>query len=783
MTNNINTSDDNTNDMSQMLTTAEVAHSQLPGRPYTPQPRTSRPSQASRPTKYPAELSAQPHHPHQHRYEGFEELLREAGYKETRIFTPERERDKSKNEAVRSDKNDAQRIARGGERAETTKLRSMVGFLAGFLVSSHNSERPEERAEHGQDADFNFTLRETAVLSPSSPLLPSPPSLTAGSSSQSLTASSPNVLPPGTPQQAHDDIHMDTPTPVHQSRTNFTYLQSNASYSSIGSTSTTTQSKYLRSAHMQHKRRQSGGTHPILPGSHLDRKRPGNSSGRQSQFSEMLPPVPPVPRQYRNIGDQTSPLQPETTSHHHSNQPSAGVQSRPTTPAPHLPRAPQTHSRPVSRNQGYPDLVITHSHLRPIQTEPLPVFQSTVQHPTPSRAHAYLRHMASVQKILENSATSHVDDAESWTREGNREGEEDTPRPRITRPRSTPGATLKGLNLWSSFTSSTSSNSQFSGSSSSASQSTFDTSPQTSSDLCNGIVNSPELHQEEDGSEPDEENGGYFNLIRSRSQSRTRREMGGNLRIRVARKAEYGEEENAGARWWGLRQTRSMVHVKVHEEDEGSSGAEVKRRKSAISVSDLAPKPMMSTNLVTSMPSRAGLLCPALPYLVTRLSSPALPDTAEYARGRVQEKKTRVYCRSQSVPRRRKSGRGQESCDQAPVPILVANTSDSESVDDRDYDGTSSDSRERYLAGWGMNSDSTLLSTRLPPEESPTSTITNTPRSPPPRQNSIRSLKRHLKLDVDQNRRGEEGPPVPVLTAGRGQNKDRGGLPGGWLVG
>ncbi|KAF9255183.1 hypothetical protein L218DRAFT_991992 [Marasmius fiardii PR-910] len=757
-----NTTDDSANAVSPMLTTVAVQS----GSPSTP-----RPSQASRTTRYPAELNVQSHHPH--RYEGFEELLREAGYKETRIYTPERERVTNKSETVRTGDDDAKRGVRGDERAETTKLRSMVGFLAGFLVSV-NSERREDHGEHGHNEATRHTSRDTVMESPSRPTaarLPSSPS-SAGSSSQSVVASPPNILPLGTPQQTHaqSDMHMHTPTLTHQSRSNFVYSQSNASYSSITSALTATQPKYLRSAHIQHRRQ----------GTDSQQKTNAPNTSNRRRHSEMLPPpVPPVPLQYQNRTHQASPSKPTTPSHTQNlNRPTTSTQSRPTTPTPHQ-APPIYYSRPGSRNQNHA-LVATHSpHLRPTQTEPLPGSQNPAEHLVPSKAHAYLRRMASVQKIFDESgprvAPSDAENSELWT-QGE---EEDTPRPKY---RSTPGPVFRGVNLWSSFTSTTSSNSL---SSSCASHSTSATSPQTGS----------RLYQEDEDSEPDEENGGYFNLIRSRSQSRTRREM--DLRgihhhhVRASRTVESGEEENPrGTRWWGLRQTKSMVHVKVQEEDESLTELGVKRRKSAITVSNLGSNAMVdSTNLVAPVPSRTRT-SPALPYLVTRLSSPALPDAAEYSRGRVQEKKTRVYCRSQSLPRRRKSGRGRwgpkELSDQEPVPILVPNTSDTESIDDQDHANIEvvSNSMERYLSGWSMDINTTFLSPRSTPGESSTSLTTTTHRSPP-RQNSIRSLKRHLKRDADMEQKGEEFSPVPALTrtAGRGRGKDRGGLPGGWLIG
>ncbi|KAK1223274.1 hypothetical protein PQX77_013862 [Marasmius sp. AFHP31] len=773
---------DSDNAISPMLTTTEFT--QQPGRPYTPRPRTPRTSQALRSSKYPAELSAHsshPDNPHQHRYEGFEELLREAGYKETRIFTPERERVSSKTESA--GKNENKWTGRGGERADTTKLRSVVGFLAGFLASGHSDQHGEHN-ERGSNSGGNFN--SSSVAQPQSTTTPLSPSLSASSSSRSLAPPSPNMASPGTPQQRHGDIHMHSPSPSNHSRSNLVYLQNNASYTSIASTATATQPKYLRSAHMQHRQRQNGGATPSnnLPAPH-SLSRSGSSSGLQRQHSDMLPPpVPPLPSQYRdqNNPPPLSPSRPGTPSRYHSTRPNSRAQSRPSTPSAHPPRIGQTYSTPGSRDP-YADPA---PRLQSTRTEPLPTSREQMAHPTPSKAHAYLKHMASMQRILEgpsNPATPLNDSVESIDRPVTREGEtEETPKPRPARPRSTPSGPLKGLSLWASFTSSSSVNSHSSGSSGFASQSTTATSPPTSSGMGRSVVLSPE---QDDGSEPDEEVGGYFDLIRSRSQSRSRADNG-RPRIHV------DDVETPGARWWRLRQTKSMMQVKVQEEDEGSHPAGIRRRKSYLGVRHPTPKPMVdSTNLAVPTPSRPGSASPSttLPYLVTRLSSPAPPETSDHSRGRTQAKKTRVYCRSQSVPRQGVSGRsrrwglgGNTSTAQEPVPILMANTSsDSESVNEED------DPKERYFSGWGLDSDASASASLLSPpvvggggaESVITPTLEVPVPSLPPRQNSIRSLRRHLKLDEQQAGDAGDVPPI-VLTAGRGQARPRGGLPGGW---
>ncbi|KAE9407763.1 hypothetical protein BT96DRAFT_914431 [Gymnopus androsaceus JB14] len=103
--------------------------------PPQPQPSTP-PSRYSR-SRYPADLARTrdgrlPLHRRgtSQKYEPFEDLLREAGYKETRIFTPETER-------VASEENSSGR----------SKVNGVVDFLSGFIPGSRSSSMKEQKKE------------------------------------------------------------------------------------------------------------------------------------------------------------------------------------------------------------------------------------------------------------------------------------------------------------------------------------------------------------------------------------------------------------------------------------------------------------------------------------------------------------------------------------------------------------------------------------------------------------------------------------------------------------
>lgn len=113
-------------DSSPSLTQSMSNSSNSPPLPSTPPPRPSRSS-----TRYP-DLGRVPLHRRgtSQTYERLEDLLREAGYKETRVFTPEGEHEDG---TYHEDDSPTAQRSKGGVR---DGVGAVVGFLAGLLPSS-----------------------------------------------------------------------------------------------------------------------------------------------------------------------------------------------------------------------------------------------------------------------------------------------------------------------------------------------------------------------------------------------------------------------------------------------------------------------------------------------------------------------------------------------------------------------------------------------------------------------------------------------------------------------
>ncbi|KIK94538.1 hypothetical protein PAXRUDRAFT_827896 [Paxillus rubicundulus Ve08.2h10] len=155
--------------------------------------------------RYPEALSRVPLHRRgtSKTYERLEDLLREAGYKETRVFTPENER----TSAAEKQENYAAGGVRGG-------VGAVVGFLAG-LVSRPSSLSPEE--------DSSRRAEPQVWSPPSSPL--SPAQLAEertlhASSTLSLSHQSPSRNLHTSTRRSHVDLSTDTSRRMHSRSTN-----------------------------------------------------------------------------------------------------------------------------------------------------------------------------------------------------------------------------------------------------------------------------------------------------------------------------------------------------------------------------------------------------------------------------------------------------------------------------------------------------------------------------------------------------------------------------------
>ncbi|THU94723.1 hypothetical protein K435DRAFT_798692 [Dendrothele bispora CBS 962.96] len=321
------------------LTNSTSNSSNSPPQPSTPPTRHSKAR-----SRYPNNLGHVPLHRRgtSQRYEPFEDLLREAGYKETRIFTPESER---KTELSNAD--DGNEDSKSNVRA----VGAVMGFLTGLMPGPASKRSTSLRQSYStSDESQEFTVpstptpsRDRAEAATAPPLHSSRRCTQRTADPDQSSTSSLEGLGDNTPRAKHlrDDSHPTSSLPHLQSTThnaalNLPYLHSNSSFTSPNP-----------HQHRYHYESSING-HSVVSG----------SSQRQSRA------------QHRN-------------SSLSSNAPGRHVQKR--TSQSTLP--PLSQSSSESRQ-------ITH----------------TIYHPVPSRASAYLRHMASVPNIPHRPNSTPVHD-------------------------------------------------------------------------------------------------------------------------------------------------------------------------------------------------------------------------------------------------------------------------------------------------------------------------------------------------------------------------------------
>ncbi|KAF8918345.1 hypothetical protein CPB85DRAFT_78147 [Mucidula mucida] len=223
-----------------------------------PQPETpvSRPGRSR--SRYP-ELGRVPLHRRgkSQTYERLEDLLKEAGYKETRVFTPETERIERQTEQTRADGKPPRNLRGVG---------SVVGFITG-LMPGNTLSRSSSLRETPAKSRNELPSRSNSLIVRSPPASPLPQRLTR----QSHLPRSPLPNRPSTPSS----IECAGPTPK-------------ASYQSpnhLGTTRSSNNSSYT-SIHSQHR------LHNAPPLSH-HRKTPSASSALPHKPSEpILHPQP-----------------------------------------------------------------------------------------------------------------------------------------------------------------------------------------------------------------------------------------------------------------------------------------------------------------------------------------------------------------------------------------------------------------------------------------------------------------------------------------------------------
>ncbi|KAF9465097.1 hypothetical protein BDZ94DRAFT_1254483 [Collybia nuda] len=146
--------------------TQSTSNSNSTQSPSPPHPRTPRRSRSRTRARYP-DLGRVPLHRRgkSKTYERLEDLLREAGYKETRVFTPEGERGESGSSGEHGVRpNNDQGSMRGG-------VGAVVGFLAGLIpgapsVSRSSSVRRAETKEEPPSAEEQMASSSPQTYSP-----------------------------------------------------------------------------------------------------------------------------------------------------------------------------------------------------------------------------------------------------------------------------------------------------------------------------------------------------------------------------------------------------------------------------------------------------------------------------------------------------------------------------------------------------------------------------------------------------------------------------------------
>ena len=161
-------------------------------------------------------------------YERLEDLLREAGYKDTRVFTPETERAE-----IEAEERKARELERAQEGSARAGVGAVVGYLAGLVSRTSSSQIPEEEAGKRKSPIHQEYSPPPSPLARKScskskhnkeSSIPSPPStlqnLTPGSSFESLPRSpfhSPSHISYSTQRRnRHTPSPNATPRAMHQ---------------------------------------------------------------------------------------------------------------------------------------------------------------------------------------------------------------------------------------------------------------------------------------------------------------------------------------------------------------------------------------------------------------------------------------------------------------------------------------------------------------------------------------------------------------------------------------
>ncbi|PPQ65984.1 hypothetical protein CVT26_010643 [Gymnopilus dilepis] len=409
--------------------------------------------------RYPNDLGRVPLHRRgtSKTYEALEDLLKEAGYKETRIFTPETERTEGGRGGADGDSSGSKSAGAGEDsRLSVVKdgMDAVVGFFAGLLPSATSSKTslvssgstlPSTSNGNGSTSESATAHPEPLTASPQEYSPPASPSPLSGSGAgmvgkrhpnapASASASSRQAATFGAGRRSFDMTEPPTPTTATSSRSNLTSSVDSLHRAAAGDPTPRPATRTTRLASAAHSHAGHSQNHPVYhqgQGYHPQAYGYGPQGTGQSSRTDTIPRTPSYlsvdHHSMHRPSSRSSFSRPGSSQGQYRGQSQAqghGPASGPTGSAsgmPHLPPSSshsQSHSgaRSSHQQQSHHHQQHTQSHHTPLTQANLSQHQSFAHHPhhsqllhphsqlsiaspRPSRASAYLRHVASIPTI------------------------------------------------------------------------------------------------------------------------------------------------------------------------------------------------------------------------------------------------------------------------------------------------------------------------------------------------------------------------------------------------
>ncbi|KAF8906822.1 hypothetical protein CPB84DRAFT_1959877 [Gymnopilus junonius] len=371
--------------------------SSSPPEPSTPPPPHTRIISRSRTrNRYPNDLGRVPLHRRgtSKTYEALEDLLREAGYKETRIFTPETDRSEGRDDASGTKGGDDSRMS-----VVKDGMEAVVGFFAGLLpsaaasktslVSSANTLEPSNSTGNGSTSESATAHPEPLTASPQEYSPPASPSPLPGAGAQRYAnqqhANSSSSLRQQAGRRSFDMT--EPPTPTTASSSNLTSsvdsLNRAGDPTPKAARSTTRPGHSAASGYQYHMAPLQTAGRPSVQRTPSHLSADHHSLQRPSSRSSMSRP---------GSSQGRYPYQAQGPSGSVNGMPPSSSQSRSQS-------RPHAHRQPTPLTQS--NLSQLHQHQQQQRHHPHhhDSSYSPIESPRPSRASAYLRHVASIPTL------------------------------------------------------------------------------------------------------------------------------------------------------------------------------------------------------------------------------------------------------------------------------------------------------------------------------------------------------------------------------------------------